>query len=166
MKFCIYRFESYGRTRCFMYLDTRDIHTLDPVQSDTCPDTRTTPLFPAPWLSSPADHSYHDHGRMALFWRSLRPAYIRETWVECVNRFRWNDDHLPHVQWVVVHLIVHKQLRTLEVSAGHPHIVLLQHTTVIPCSSSSDIWYWPGQDDRTPPDPSQSASVFCFHDQS
>ena len=31
----------------------------------------------------------------------------------------------PHVQTVVVHLIVHQQLRPLEVPAGHPHVVLL-----------------------------------------
>ena len=31
----------------------------------------------------------------------------------------------PHVQAVVVHLVVHQELGPLEVPAGHPHVVLL-----------------------------------------
>ena len=37
----------------------------------------------------------------------------------------------PHVQAVVVHLVVNKQLGSLEVTTGHSHIILLVKTQIL-----------------------------------
>ena len=37
----------------------------------------------------------------------------------------------PHVQAVVVHLVVNEQLGSLEVTTGHSHIILLVKTQIL-----------------------------------